>query len=53
MSPYYAALGKRIKELNLDVQFLAPSHGTKIMPVARLNQLLEGTVQAPAPRPVK
>ncbi len=47
VSPYYAALGTRIKELKLDVQWLAPSHGTRVQPVARLNTLLQGTVQAP------
>lgn len=52
VSPYYAALGNRIKELNLDVQWLAPSHGTKISPVSRLNGLLQGTVQAPPVRPI-
>jgi glyoxylase-like metal-dependent hydrolase (beta-lactamase superfamily II) len=52
VSPYYAALGERIKELKLDVQWLAPSHGTKVLPVARLNTLLQGTVQAPPVRPV-
>jgi len=52
VSPYYAALGNRIKELKLDVQWLAPSHGTKINPVSRLNALLQGTVQAPPVRPV-
>ncbi len=52
VSPYYAALGERIKELKLDVQWLAPSHGTKVQPVARLNTLLQGTVQAPPVKPV-
>jgi len=52
VSPYYAALGERIKELKLDVQWLAPSHGTKVLPAARLNTLLQGTVQAPPVRPV-
>ena len=52
VSPYYAALGQRIKELNLDVQWLAPSHGTKVQPVARLNTLLQGTVQAPPVKPI-
>jgi glyoxylase-like metal-dependent hydrolase (beta-lactamase superfamily II) len=52
VSPYYAALGERIKELKLDVQWLAPSHGTKVLPVARLNTLLQGTVQAPPVKPV-
>ena len=52
VSPYYAALGARIKELKLDVQWLAPSHGTRVQPVARLNTLLQGTVQAPPVKPV-
>jgi glyoxylase-like metal-dependent hydrolase (beta-lactamase superfamily II) len=52
VSPYYAALGDRIKALKLDVQWLAPSHGTKINPVSRLNGLLQGTVQAPPVKPV-
>jgi glyoxylase-like metal-dependent hydrolase (beta-lactamase superfamily II) len=52
VSPYYAALGDRIKGLKLDVQWLAPSHGTKVQPVARLNTLLLGKVQAPPVTPV-
>jgi hypothetical protein len=52
VSPYYAALASRIKELNLDVQFLAPSHGTKIDPVSRFNSLVQGTVQAPPVKPI-
>jgi glyoxylase-like metal-dependent hydrolase (beta-lactamase superfamily II) len=52
VSPYYAALASRIKELNLDVQFLAPSHGTKIDPVSRFTGLVQGTVQAPPVKPL-
>jgi glyoxylase-like metal-dependent hydrolase (beta-lactamase superfamily II) len=52
VSPYYAALGARIKELKLDVQRLAPSHGKAVVSVDMLNKALQGTVQAPPPRPV-
>jgi len=52
VSPYYAALGTRLKELKLDVERLAPSHGRTVQPVEVLNKALTGTVQAPAPRPV-
>jgi glyoxylase-like metal-dependent hydrolase (beta-lactamase superfamily II) len=47
VSPYYAALGERIKQLKLDVQTLAPSHGKGVVPAAVLTRLLQGTVQAP------
>jgi glyoxylase-like metal-dependent hydrolase (beta-lactamase superfamily II) len=50
VSPYYAALGERIKQLKLDVERLAPSHGTGVVPVAMLTKALQGTVQAPAVR---
>ena len=52
VSPYYAALGTRIKELKLDVERLAPSHGRIVLGVEVLNKALQGTVQAPASRPV-
>jgi len=52
VSPYYAALGDRIKQLKLDVQWLAPSHGTRVEGVARLNTLLQGKVQAPPIKPI-
>ena len=52
VSPYYAALGTRIKELKLDVERLAPSHGKAVVSVDMLNKALQGTVQAPPPRPV-
>ena len=47
VSPYYAALGDRIRELGLDVQRLAPSHGKGALPVAVLQKALQGTIQAP------
>lgn len=52
VTPYYAALGDRIKELHLDVEQLAPSHGNKVVPVSELNELLQGTVQAPPVKPL-
>ncbi len=52
VSPYYAALGDRIKELKLDIQQLAPAHGRKPIPVDVLKKALEGTVQAPAVKPI-
>ena len=50
VTPYYAALGDRIKQRHLDVQIVAPSHGKEAVPVAELKQTLEGTVQAPPVR---
>jgi glyoxylase-like metal-dependent hydrolase (beta-lactamase superfamily II) len=50
VSPYYAALGDRIRELKLDVQQLAPSHGKGPLPVAVLQKALQGTVQSPLSR---
>jgi glyoxylase-like metal-dependent hydrolase (beta-lactamase superfamily II) len=47
VSPYYAALGDRIRQLKLDIQWLAPSHGTGAQPVSVLMKALEGTVSAP------
>jgi len=37
VSPYYAALGNRIKELKLDVERLAPLHGRAVVSVDMLN----------------
>ena len=47
VSPYYAALGDRIRQLKLDVQRIAPSHGKGVVPADMLWKALEGTVQAP------
>jgi glyoxylase-like metal-dependent hydrolase (beta-lactamase superfamily II) len=47
VSPYYAALGERIRQLKLDVERIAPSHGKGVVPAAVLTRLLQGTVQAP------
>ena len=47
VSPYYAALGERIRQLKLDVERIAPSHGKGVVPAAILTKLLQGTVQAP------
>jgi len=47
VSPYYAALGDRIRRLGLDVERIAPSHGTGTVPAERLWKALEGKVQAP------
>ena len=48
VSPYYAALGERIRQLKLDVQWIAPSHGRGVLPVSVLQKALEGTVSAPS-----
>ena len=50
VSPYYAALGDRIKTLKLDVERIAPSHGTGVMSADVLRKALEGKVQAPPVR---
>ena len=47
VSPYYAALGDRIRQLKLDVERLAPSHGKGVVSAEVLRKALEGTVQAP------
>jgi glyoxylase-like metal-dependent hydrolase (beta-lactamase superfamily II) len=47
VSPYYAALGDRIRQLKLDVERIAPSHGKGLVPAAVLTKALQGTVQAP------
>jgi glyoxylase-like metal-dependent hydrolase (beta-lactamase superfamily II) len=52
VSPYYAALGARIRALKLDVERIAPSHGTGVVSVDVLRKALEGTVQAPPVRQV-
>jgi glyoxylase-like metal-dependent hydrolase (beta-lactamase superfamily II) len=50
VSPYYAALGDRIRQLKLDVERIAPSHGTGVVSADMLRKALEGTVQAPTAR---
>jgi glyoxylase-like metal-dependent hydrolase (beta-lactamase superfamily II) len=52
VSPYYAALGDRIRELKLDVERIAPSHGKGVLSVDVLKKALEGTVQAPPVRQI-
>jgi glyoxylase-like metal-dependent hydrolase (beta-lactamase superfamily II) len=52
VSPYYAALDARLKELKLDVARLAPSHGRAVVPFSEFAEKVKGKVQAPAPRPV-
>jgi glyoxylase-like metal-dependent hydrolase (beta-lactamase superfamily II) len=52
VSPYYAALDTRLKELKLDVERLAPSHGKAVVPFSQFTNLVQGKVQAPAPRPI-
>ncbi|HXD20947.1 MAG TPA: MBL fold metallo-hydrolase [Vicinamibacterales bacterium] len=52
VSPYYAALDTRLKELKLDVERLAPSHGRAVVPFSQFANLVQGKVQAPAPRPI-
>ena len=47
VSPYYAALGDRIRQLKLDIERIAPSHGKGVVPAAVLTKLLQGTVQPP------
>ena len=47
VSPYDAALGDRIRQLKLDVEQIAPSHGKGLVPASVLTKLLQGTVQAP------
>jgi len=50
VSPYYAALGDRVRQLKLDVERIAPSHGKGTVPAEMLWKALQGKVQAP---PVK
>ena len=52
VSPYYAALDTRLKELKLDVTRLAPSHGRGVVPFSQFAEKVQGKVQAPAPRPI-
>jgi glyoxylase-like metal-dependent hydrolase (beta-lactamase superfamily II) len=52
VSPYYAALDARLKELKLDVQQLAPSHGRAVVPFSQFAEKVQGKVQPPAPRPI-
>lgn len=47
VSPYYAALGDRVRRLKLDVERIAPSHGKGTVPADVLWKALEGKVQAP------
>ena len=47
VSPYYAALGDRVRQLKLDVERIAPSHGRGVVTADRLWKALEGRVQAP------
>lgn len=47
VSPYYAALGERVRQLKLDVERIAPSHGTGAVPAEMLWKALQGKVQAP------
>jgi glyoxylase-like metal-dependent hydrolase (beta-lactamase superfamily II) len=51
VTPYYAALGEKIKKLNLDVQRLAPSHGKGVVPLSELTIHLQGKVQGPTIQP--
>jgi glyoxylase-like metal-dependent hydrolase (beta-lactamase superfamily II) len=53
VSPYTASLGENLKRLNLDVEQIAPIHGSEVVPVSVLRKQLEGTVQAPPPAPPK
>ena len=52
VSPYYAALDTRLKELKLDVERLAPSHGRAVVPFSQFTEKVQGKVQAPAPKPI-
>jgi glyoxylase-like metal-dependent hydrolase (beta-lactamase superfamily II) len=52
VSPYYAALDARVKELKLDVGRLAPSHGRAVVPFSQFTEKVQGKVQAPVPRPI-
>jgi glyoxylase-like metal-dependent hydrolase (beta-lactamase superfamily II) len=48
VTPYYAALGERVRSLKLAIDRVAPSHGRSVLEGARLWKALEGKVQAPA-----
>jgi glyoxylase-like metal-dependent hydrolase (beta-lactamase superfamily II) len=52
VSPYYAALDTRLKQLKLDVALLTPSHGRGVVPFSQFAAKVQGKVQAPAPRPI-
>ena len=52
VTPYYAALGDRIRQLKLDVERLAPSHGKGVVSADVLRKALEGKVQAPPVRQI-
>ena len=47
VTPYYAALGERVRSLKLAIDRVAPSHGRSVLEGARLWKALEGKVQAP------
>ena len=47
VSPYYAALGDRVRQLKLDVTRIAPSHGKGVVSAEILSKALQGKVQAP------
>jgi glyoxylase-like metal-dependent hydrolase (beta-lactamase superfamily II) len=51
VTPYYAALGERVRGLKLAIDRVAPSHGREVLEGARLWKALEGRVQAPAVQP--
>ena len=51
VSPYYAALGDRVRQLKLDIERIAPSHGKGVVPAEMLWKALQGKVEAPAVRP--
>jgi glyoxylase-like metal-dependent hydrolase (beta-lactamase superfamily II) len=48
VTPYYAALGERVRSLKLAIDRVAPSHGRSVLEGARLWKALDGKVQAPA-----
>ncbi len=52
VTPYYGNLGDNIKRLGLEIERIAPSHGKGVVPAENLFKLLNGTVQAPAVKPI-
>ena len=48
VSPYYAELGNRLRQLKLDVERLAPSHGRAVVSADMLRKALEGTASETA-----
>jgi glyoxylase-like metal-dependent hydrolase (beta-lactamase superfamily II) len=50
VSPYYAALADRVRQLKLEITQIAPSHGLGVVPADRLWKAVEGRVQAPPVR---